>query len=56
MTTSEIQTTATELYQQYGKSGALDFCFVTMKECMRRRELMFWGDVTRYIEENFDNK
>lgn len=55
MTVKEIHFTAAELYQEYGKSGALDFCYETMKNSTRRREIMFWSDVMRHIDENFDD-
>jgi hypothetical protein len=55
MTKKEIHFTAAELYQEYGKSGTLDVCFDYIKESTRKKEILFWEDVMKYIDENFDD-
>jgi hypothetical protein len=55
MDKKEIHFTAAELYQEYGKSGALDTCFEYIRESTRKKEIMFWEDVMKYIDENFDD-
>lgn len=55
MDKKEIHLTATELYQEYGKSGALDACFEYIRESIRQKEILFWEDVMKYIDENFDD-
>ena len=35
--------------------GALDDCFDYIKESTRKKEILFWEDVMKYIDENFDD-
>ena len=55
MDKKEIHFTAAELYQEYGKSGAFDACFDYIRESTRQKEILFWEDVMKYIDENFDD-
>lgn len=55
MDKKEIHFTAAELYQEYGKSGALDACFDYIRESKRKKEIMFWEYVMKHIDENFDD-
>jgi len=55
MTKEEIISTSKELVSEYGKSGALDAAYDFMRESTRKKEILFWEDVTTYIERNYDD-
>lgn len=55
MDKKEIHFTAVELYNEYGKTGALDACFDFIRESKKQKEILFWEDVMKYIDENFDD-
>lgn len=55
MDKKEIHLTAAELYHEYGKTGALDACFDFIRESTRQKEILFWEDVMKHIDENFDD-
>jgi len=55
MTKEEIISTSKELVSEYGKSGALDVAYEYMRESTRKKEILFWEDVTTYIERNYDD-
>ena len=51
----EVRLIAEELYQDYGKMGAVDSCFEHINESKDKQETVFWENVLRYIENNFDD-
>jgi len=51
----EVRLIALELYQDYGKTGAVDACFEHINESKNKQETVFWENVLRYIENNFDD-
>ena len=51
----EVQLIAKELYQDYGKIGAVDSCFEMINNVKTQKETTFWENVLKYIEDNFDD-
>jgi len=51
----EVQLIAKELYQDYGKIGSVDNCFEMINKVKTQKETIFWENVLKYIEDNFDD-
>ena len=51
----EVRMIALELYEDYGKMGAVDECFEHIKDSKGKQDTIFWENVLRYIENNFDD-
>ena len=54
MDKTEVRLIAVELYEDYGKMGALDACFESIRSSVDD-EILFWEAVIKYIENNFDD-